>query len=380
MPLYLSEKLQAQIQYLCLNVPTVEWSGVLFYKTEGTFGSPEFKCYAEELHLMDIGTATYTEYAFGPDFVKMLMKNPHLRDMQRGHIHSHNNMSVFFSGTDTSELVDNSEHYNYYLSLIVNNRNEMVAKIGFRVFVQEGKRLYRYKNTDGSDLINEEPFGAEEEQVFIYECDVIKPTSNLIDEAFKARYEEVNATRPTTFRSTTYAYEDSDTGYGKDKYHQKSWDRTSQADLWKKRDEDDGPVYNSTNSSKKKLSLSSDETETEDSLPKPTDADVEYVQEFVIDMLTGPYAASTYTIEDAIEHVENVKKRNPTYIWKDYCRRISDRVLSSYQKNYIDDQGEAFLSTMNTVKAVLKASSKKVKDEELIDEILVSLEDASFAS
>lgn len=47
--------------------------------------------------------------------------NEHLEECRIGHIHSHNTMGVFFSGTDWGELEDNAPNHNYYLSLIVNN-------------------------------------------------------------------------------------------------------------------------------------------------------------------------------------------------------------------------------------------------------------------
>ena len=53
-----------------------------------------------------------------------------------GHIHSHNVMRVFFSGTDMDELHDNAPSHNFYVSLIVNNLltlyiNESVLKESF---------------------------------------------------------------------------------------------------------------------------------------------------------------------------------------------------------------------------------------------------------
>jgi hypothetical protein len=35
--------------------PNNEWSGILFYKVEGDFDSPEFKIICEDIYLMDIG-------------------------------------------------------------------------------------------------------------------------------------------------------------------------------------------------------------------------------------------------------------------------------------------------------------------------------------
>jgi hypothetical protein len=93
-PLVISSKLQDQIYFLCSKISRLEWSGVLFYNTFGEFGSDNFKVIAEELYPLDIGTGTYTEYETGdPDFIKFMMDNPHILEMRKGHIHSHNTMS-----------------------------------------------------------------------------------------------------------------------------------------------------------------------------------------------------------------------------------------------------------------------------------------------
>lgn len=165
---------------------SVEWSGVLFYTTEGTFGQEDFKCIAEELYLMDIGTSGYTEYEYGPDFVKHLMDNPRLRPMQKGHIHSHNRMSVFFSGTDTDELHSNSEHHNFYLSLIVNNDNDMVAKIAFRA-VQTSLKL-EFKNAKG-ELVTE-TLKDKTEFIFVHDCEIELPEMGKLEE-MNGRIEEM---------------------------------------------------------------------------------------------------------------------------------------------------------------------------------------------
>src|ERR1051326_1947529 len=106
-PLDIAPKLQNQIFFLCREVPREEWSGTLFYTVDGELGEDNFKITAQELFLQDIGHSTYTEYdPANPDFIKFLMENPDYMTMKQGHIHSHNTMDVFFSGTDSSELVD----------------------------------------------------------------------------------------------------------------------------------------------------------------------------------------------------------------------------------------------------------------------------------
>jgi hypothetical protein len=135
---------------MCAQEPNREWSGVLFYSTEGAFGEEGFSIVAEEFYLMDVGTSAFTGYDYDADFVAFMMNNPRLLKLKKGHIHSHHTMSVFFSDTDTDEIRDNSEFHNYYFSLIVNNRNDMTAKVAFRGR-QNTKSVtnYSYKGDNG---------------------------------------------------------------------------------------------------------------------------------------------------------------------------------------------------------------------------------------
>ena len=94
---------------------------------------------------MDKGTSAYTEYEFTEDVIEYQMSNPERLEWKKGHIHSHNSMETFFSGTDMSELNDNSEFHNYYLSLIVNNAFENTAKVAFRGDIEQ----YSCKNEEG---------------------------------------------------------------------------------------------------------------------------------------------------------------------------------------------------------------------------------------
>lgn len=138
--LIISELLMRQIKDMCARTPNgKEWSGPFFYKEiEGNISQPElFVLSGEFLYPMDIGTSVYTEYEILPrpgvnksPLVKWAMRHVIGKGLQLGHIHSHHNMGVWFSGTDMMELEENSSKHNYYLSLIVNNKSEMVAKIG----------------------------------------------------------------------------------------------------------------------------------------------------------------------------------------------------------------------------------------------------------
>ena len=69
----------------------------------------------------------------GINVVKFMAKhNAPEKNWKVGHIHSHHSMSVFFSGTDEAELRENSANHNFYLSIIVNNKHEIIGKVGIK--------------------------------------------------------------------------------------------------------------------------------------------------------------------------------------------------------------------------------------------------------
>lgn len=87
------EKVFNQIQYLCQQIAKVEWSGILFYKTEGSIQDPEtYKIILEDILPLHKGTSTYTEYTFDERVIEYMEENEHLEECKMGHIHSHNTM------------------------------------------------------------------------------------------------------------------------------------------------------------------------------------------------------------------------------------------------------------------------------------------------
>lgn len=173
---------------MCRNISQVEWSGVLFYHLIGEFGADDFKVELDDIFLMDIGTSVYTEYEWDQDIIKHMMENPTLLESKKGHIHSHNNMSVFFSGTDKQELHDNSPFHNFYLSLIVNNRNDMEAKISFVSKIKsKTESTVTFRNASGEWVSStSEGEAPEKEALCIYNCDIVKP--EVVDETFFRRF------------------------------------------------------------------------------------------------------------------------------------------------------------------------------------------------
>lgn len=178
--------------FLCQKVWTEEWSGMLFYTTEGQFGDEDFSVTARGLFLLDIGTATYTEYdPADPEVIKFLMANPSVLAMKKGHIHSHNNMGVFFSSTDNDELADNCGFHNFYLSLIVNNKNEMCAKIAFKAkTTSENKVTMFFLDQNGKEKQKNLTGKNENEAIYVYKCEVIKHLE-AVEDTFKSRFQEL---------------------------------------------------------------------------------------------------------------------------------------------------------------------------------------------
>ena len=124
----ITEEFNLKIDYMCKCISNIEWSGVLFFNVEGNL-KEGLTIIPVDIYPMDKGNGSYTEYDFTEEVFDYYDKYPDRFGMKYGHIHSHHSMGSFFSGTDVRELVDNCVNHSYYVSLIVNNKNEMVARI-----------------------------------------------------------------------------------------------------------------------------------------------------------------------------------------------------------------------------------------------------------
>lgn len=106
-------------------------------------------------------------------------------------------MDVFFSGTDKQELVTNSEHHNFYLSLIVNNRNEMTAKVAFRTKIEKKitvEPTFNFRDIKGiwKSLVGKTATKQKEETVVMYiDCEIEKP--RMVDDRLYNNYLKVAA-------------------------------------------------------------------------------------------------------------------------------------------------------------------------------------------
>lgn len=92
-------------------------------------------------------------------------------------IHSHNKMNVYFSSVDMEELNDNSEEHIYYLSLIVNNKNEMCAKVS---------RVIQMKSNIQTRDEQDNPYEQEFTQEFleVFDCDIALEYEDFKEKSF----------------------------------------------------------------------------------------------------------------------------------------------------------------------------------------------------
>jgi hypothetical protein len=159
---------------------------VLFHTSEGDINDIEkFICKCEYILTLDKGSGSYTEYDLGDNYANAIMDKPELLDYAMGHCHSHNSMRSFFSGTDEEELTDNAPNYNYYLSLIVNNAGEYVAKIAYVGDVKGNKVTYK-----GKDGTLYEYHLEDKQMVFAHEMEVVKEEIE-VDDFFSKQVTEI---------------------------------------------------------------------------------------------------------------------------------------------------------------------------------------------
>jgi hypothetical protein len=188
-PVKITDKMLNKIKYLCKTIPAYEWSGVLFYSIEGSIKDiNNFKITLEDIYPMHKGTQGYTEYTFDETIVTYRMANPETLSMNMGHIHSHNTMATFFSGTDSDELTENAVHHNYYLSVIVNNYLDFTIRIG--MLAKAESTIYTVKDEEGNSYSVSKP--TNDEIVLYYNAEIQREIECItVDDSFAVRVKEV---------------------------------------------------------------------------------------------------------------------------------------------------------------------------------------------
>lgn len=122
---------EKKIRLLCREIPNVEWSGVLFYKIDGSFENNDLVITCLDIFQMDEGSAAYTEFSMSPDVCSYICDHPELAQstVYQALVHSHNHMTSFFSTTDVNTLQSEGNDTNHFVSLIVNNAGKYTAGI-----------------------------------------------------------------------------------------------------------------------------------------------------------------------------------------------------------------------------------------------------------
>lgn len=221
--LLISRKVWADIFYLHKKCSNTEWSGILWLDTEGGVEDiSNLKLTAIDFSLRDIGSPDYTEYDFGVDIFDIYDAKPELFGKKMGLLHTHHSMSTFMSGTDLDTLKEQAPYHNYFVSLIVNIKGDLVCKISI-----EGLKKYKtlIKNDQGEYI---GVSGVEEEKVvFTYNVDI--EIENDLDADIE-KYQAVKSLRVVETKSyshSRFSAENYKPGEGFSKW-QKEWNDTKE--------------------------------------------------------------------------------------------------------------------------------------------------------
>lgn len=162
--LFIPQTIEYKIRYLCSRINDREWSGLLFYKPFGNFEDNSLHIECVDIYPMDIGSSVSTEFMMSSDVIAYMADNQELLDCQIGLIHSHHQMSTFFSSVDMDTLRTEGEERNHFLSLIVNNKGIYNAAITRRITQVDVVRHISY-NTFNDEFITSEVKSKDEDQI-----------------------------------------------------------------------------------------------------------------------------------------------------------------------------------------------------------------------
>lgn len=201
--LLITKELAEKIKYVCNRIWKDEWSGTLFYKPEGKFedGSLVIKCV--DMYIMDIGNSVYTEFDMSPDVISYMTENTELLDCQLGLIHSHNQMSTFFSGTDIATLKEEGMDRNHFVSLIVNNAGTYTAaitrKVNYKRIINEN--IY-YNSFEDKQIKDVKSYEVENEELQYFNLDIeFENTDSYVN--LDSRLEEIRKSKEHKSTNTT---------------------------------------------------------------------------------------------------------------------------------------------------------------------------------
>lgn len=191
--LLLTSELLASIHHCHHQIKNVEWSGSLIY----SFDNPKFSIHelydktkeddititANKFLFRDIGSSTLTEFELTTE--QQIEQGEYQMEGKRiGLIHTHHDMTAYFSGTDNAELQDNTPHHEVYLSLVVNhgNKNDYVARLCFKGQVEsvaktKVKHSFSFLNKV-RNLNSQEEKTTVEDVIFYIDLEIVREEPN----------------------------------------------------------------------------------------------------------------------------------------------------------------------------------------------------------
>lgn len=189
--LIIPAEVERKIRFACQKVWSTEWSGTLFFTHEGSFENNDLVIRCVDIYIMDIGTQAYTEFDMNPDVIAYMCENPELLDCQMGLIHSHNNMSTFFSGTDTATLKEEGRDRNNFVSLIVNNAGSYTAAITRRIKSKQVKESVSYEFFGDGEKHDTKEYVSSADEIEWFYLKIEKEGENYSFPDMAARLEEI---------------------------------------------------------------------------------------------------------------------------------------------------------------------------------------------
>lgn len=189
--LIIPAEVERKIRFACQKVWSTEWSGTLFFTHEGSFENNDLVIRCVDIYIMDIGTQAYTEFDMNPDVIAYMCENPELLDCQMGLIHSHNNMSTFFSGTDTATLKEEGRDRNNFVSLIVNNAGSYTAAITRRIKSKQVKESVSYEFFGDGEKHDAKEYVSDADEIEWFYLKIEKEDENYSFPDMAARLEEI---------------------------------------------------------------------------------------------------------------------------------------------------------------------------------------------
>lgn len=197
----ITEPVEKKIRFLCNSLKNIEWSGVLFYRISGAFEDDSLTISCIDIFQMDIGASAYTEFTMSPDVIAYMTSHPELleKGVYQGLIHSHHNMSTFFSGTDLNTLKSEGKDTHHFVSLIVNNEGTYTARITRKCKIRRAcEEVYCYTTWENEVKESVEASDKEEEVLEWFDLAVTVESLPIEDEELVDRLNELKAIKART--------------------------------------------------------------------------------------------------------------------------------------------------------------------------------------